>query len=121
MRENHCSYRVKRVVQGELGVRHVHTLCFMEAKWDPRKERSNVSKHGVDFSEAALALEDEHALTVAFYENDERRYKTLGRSPESGVLLVIHTRIRRRKYSDNQCKARGSNSTASLRKRAISQ
>ena len=63
----------------------------MEAKWDPRKERSNVSKHGVDFSEAALALEDEHALTVAFYENDEQRYKTLGRSPESGVLLVIHT------------------------------
>ena len=63
----------------------------MEATWDRRKERTNIRKHGVDFSDAAIALEDEYALTTAFYENDEQRYKTLAASPESGVLLIIHT------------------------------
>jgi len=63
----------------------------MEANWDRRKERANIRKHGVDFSDAAVALEDEQALSVAFYENDEQRYKTLAASPVSGVLLIIHT------------------------------
>ena len=45
----------------------------MEAIWDRCKERTNIRKHGVDFSDAAVALEDEFALSVAFYENDEQR------------------------------------------------
>lgn len=63
----------------------------MEATWDQRKERANIRKHGVDFSDAAVALEDEYALTVAFYENEEQRYKTLAASSVLGVLLIIHT------------------------------
>lgn len=63
----------------------------MEATWDRRKERTNIRKHGVDFSDAAVALEDEFALSVAFYENDEQRYRTLAASPASGVLLIIYT------------------------------
>ena len=56
-------------------VRNVHTLPGMEANWDRRKERANIRKHGVDFSDAAVALEDEHTLCVAFYENDEQRLR----------------------------------------------
>ena len=63
----------------------------MEVIWDRRKERVNIRKHGIDFSDAAVALEDEYALSIAFYENDEQRYKTLAASPFSGVLLIIHT------------------------------
>ena len=47
------------------------TLSGVEASWDLRKERANIRKHGVDFSDAAIALVDEHALCVAFYENDK--------------------------------------------------
>lgn len=53
----------------------MHTLPGMEANWDRRKERANIRKHGVDFSDAAVALEDEHTLCVAFYENDEQRLR----------------------------------------------
>ena len=30
-------------------------------------------------------------MSVAFYENEEQRYKTLAASPVSGVRLIIHT------------------------------
>ncbi len=36
----------------------------MECKWDPRKARSNLKKHGVDFADAVVALEDGNALTI---------------------------------------------------------
>ena len=62
----------------------------MEATWDRRKERANIRKHGIGFSDAAVAPEDEHALTAAFHENDEQRHKTLAASPETGVLHHPH-------------------------------
>jgi len=58
--------------------------------WDPAKARSNKQKHGVDFADAAVALEDENALTITTIENGEYRFKTLARSPETNVLLVVH-------------------------------
>src|SRR6267378_4828344 len=33
-------------------------------EWDPAKARANLSKHGVDFADAAIALEDNQALTT---------------------------------------------------------
>ena len=33
-------------------------------EWDPAKARANLSKHGVDFADAATALEDDRALTI---------------------------------------------------------
>jgi len=32
--------------------------------WDPKKARSNLRKHGIDFADAAVALEDVNALTI---------------------------------------------------------
>jgi len=37
----------------------------MEYQWDQAKEAANLKKHGVAFSDAALALEDPRALTIA--------------------------------------------------------
>jgi uncharacterized DUF497 family protein len=34
-------------------------------EWDPVKAAANVRKHGVDFGDAAIALQDELAVTVA--------------------------------------------------------
>lgn len=58
--------------------------------WDPTKAASNLKKHGVNFADAALALEDENALTILDEESSEYRFKTLAISPEDNVLMVIH-------------------------------
>lgn len=36
----------------------------MDYEWDPRKASENLRKHGVDFADAVIALEDENALTI---------------------------------------------------------
>jgi len=36
----------------------------MRFLWDPAKQRTNLKKHGVEFADAAVALEDERAITV---------------------------------------------------------
>jgi len=71
----------------------VHRMCIhcvVNVIWDPVKARSNKRKHGVDFADAAIALEDENALTIASVENGEYRFKTLARSPDTDILFVVH-------------------------------
>lgn len=53
----------------------------MDYEWDPRKAAENLSKHGVDFADAVIALEDENALTIEDRDANELRFKTLGMSP----------------------------------------
>lgn len=36
----------------------------MPVEWDSRKAAANLQKHGVDFADAATALEDDRAVTV---------------------------------------------------------
>jgi len=36
----------------------------MRVEWDSDNARENRRKHGVDFADAAIALEDENALTI---------------------------------------------------------
>jgi uncharacterized DUF497 family protein len=49
----------------------------MKFGWDSRKADHNLRKHGVDFADAAIALEDENALTIEDFSHDEQRFKTL--------------------------------------------
>ncbi len=69
----------------------MHTLCAVNVVWDPDKARSNLSKHGVDFADAVVALEDENALTITDTEHGEYRYKTLAMGPHADVLYIVHT------------------------------
>ena len=62
----------------------------MEYEWDPRKAAQNIRKHGVDFADAVVALEDENALTVDDPAQDEVRFKTLGMGPALNILLVVY-------------------------------
>ena len=60
--------------------------------WDPRKAESNLRKHGVSFDEAATALLDPLALTVADDGDfEEIRDITVGLSALGKLLLVVHT------------------------------
>ena len=62
----------------------------MDYEWDPGKAAENLKKHGVDFADAVIALEDENALTIEGRDVEERRFKTLGMGPYLDVLYVIH-------------------------------
>ena len=50
----------------------------MNYEWDSKKAKGNLKKHGVDFADAVVALEDENALTIEDKDHDEVRFKTLG-------------------------------------------
>ncbi len=60
-------------------------------QWDPEKAKDNVRKHGVDFADAVLALEDEQAITVEDDQHDERRFVSLGMDPQGRLLVVVYT------------------------------
>ena len=61
-------------------------------EWDARKADANLRKHGVDFADAALALEDDHAITVPDpASGSEERSITLGMDPIGRVLVVVYT------------------------------
>jgi uncharacterized DUF497 family protein len=60
--------------------------------WDPNKNRTNLSKHGIAFEEAQTAFLDENAK-VYFdpdHSEDEDRFILLGVSFQLRVLVVCH-------------------------------
>lgn len=61
-------------------------------EWHEAKNRSNIRKHGVSFTEAQSVFYDEFA--VQFYDdansNEEDRFIMLGMSSLSRVLVVCH-------------------------------
>lgn len=61
--------------------------------WDPGKARSNRSKHGIAFEDAATVLHDPLALSRYDHEHSDKgeRWITLGRCQTGGLLVVIHT------------------------------
>ena len=67
----------------------------MKFTWDPRKEATNIAKHGVPFSEAQQAFDDPRAI-VAFDAahsprgGHELRWWLLGRV-DARVMLVRYT------------------------------
>ena len=62
----------------------------MRFSWASGKAARNRLKHGIDFADAVIALEDENALTVEDHGHDEQRFKTLGLGPGLKVLLVVY-------------------------------
>ena len=62
----------------------------MRFSWAPGKAARNRLKHGIDFADAVIALEDENALTVEDHGHDEQRFKTLELGPGLKVLLVVY-------------------------------
>ena len=60
-------------------------------QWDEDKAAANQRKHGVDFADAATALEDEEALTMPEDDPNEDRWVTLGMDALGRVLVVAYT------------------------------
>jgi len=64
----------------------------MGYEWDPAKAETNAKKHGIDFADAAVALEDERALTIEDTASRlEERFISLCADPLGRVLVVVFT------------------------------
>jgi len=64
----------------------------MDYEWDPKKAELNRRKHGVDFADAVLALEDGQALTIPDpFSDEEERFISIGADPSGSLLLVVYT------------------------------
>lgn len=64
----------------------------MNFEWDPVKAASNLEAHGVDFADAAVALEDERALTIEdTRHDDEQRFVSLCLDSLARLLVVVYT------------------------------
>lgn len=60
-------------------------------QWDEDKATADLRKHGVDFADAATALEDEAALTMPDDHPEENRWITLGMDALGRLLVVTYT------------------------------
>ena len=62
-------------------------------EWDERKDRSNLKKHGVSFSEAAMVFTNPLARIFADEEHSagEQREIMVGHSPANRLLVISFT------------------------------
>jgi uncharacterized DUF497 family protein len=65
----------------------------VEFEWDPDKERSNIERHGVDFTEAATVFGDPLELTISDPDHSvgEFRFLSIGHSSFNRILVVSYT------------------------------
>lgn len=70
----------------------VHILNRASFEWDEKRRRTNLQNHGVEFADAAAALEDENAITIRDEDADEEeRFITIGSDAMHRVLVVVYT------------------------------
>ncbi|MCL2298377.1 MAG: BrnT family toxin [Proteobacteria bacterium] len=64
----------------------------MNYEWDEKKRAANLAKHGVDFMDASVALQDPANMTIEDPDAvGEERWVTLGMDWALRVLVVIWT------------------------------
>jgi uncharacterized DUF497 family protein len=64
----------------------------VDFEWDPAKGLENVRKHGIRFSDAVTALEDDFALTIRDpHSEQEERWITLGMDAIESLVVVVYT------------------------------
>jgi hypothetical protein len=64
----------------------------MRFEWDTAKAASNLRKHRVRFSEAAVALQDDGAMTIDDPDSEsEERFISVGTDDRGRVLVTIFT------------------------------
>ena len=61
-------------------------------EWDEEKNRANIKKHGVSFSEAITVFDDDNAMykTDPDHSQQEERFVIMGYSSSLRLLIVCH-------------------------------
>ena len=81
----------------------IDVLCIqltmaIEFEWDENKNRNNIEKHGIDFSDAISAFDYHYLQRIDDrFEYGETRYILLGRLNDGTIVLVYtkrHDQIR---------------------------
>ena len=67
-------------------------MAHLRFEWDPKKNASNVRRHGVSFLEAESVFTDDRAVLLddPDHSADEDRFILLGLSSVLRVLVVCH-------------------------------
>ena len=81
----------------------------MKLEWDENKRRSNLEKHGFDFLDARLVLQDNHLLKQTSYSS-EQRWLAVGLLEEIEVTIIYTKRqdkiriisMRRSRYEERR-------------------
>ena len=62
-------------------------------RWDQRKAKANLLKHGISFEEASSAFGDPLSITIEDVDHSfgENRYILLGETLEHDLVIVAHT------------------------------
>jgi uncharacterized DUF497 family protein len=62
-------------------------------EWDQTKAKSNLTKHGVSFEEAATVFGDPLSVTISdpAHSQTEHRSVIVGASSNQKLLVVVHT------------------------------
>ena len=65
----------------------------MDFEWDAEKEKANIAKHGISFSEAMTVFGDPLELTIADpdHSEGEYRYISIGLTATYQLLVVSYT------------------------------
>lgn len=65
----------------------------MQFEWDPEKDRRNQEKHGISFTEAATAFDDELQTTIPDPDHSigEHRYLTIAFTVRKRLVVISHT------------------------------
>jgi hypothetical protein len=60
-------------------------------EWDPAKARANLAKHGVDFADAAVSLDDPGAVTISDPDAEgEERFVSIAAAPDGTLLVTVY-------------------------------
>ena len=74
------------------GIDYLYKCTYNALRVGSNKSRRNIEKHGIDFADAALALEDDLAVTIRDPDSgSEERFITLGMDPFGMLLVVAYT------------------------------
>jgi len=60
-------------------------------QWDPAKAAENLRKHGIDFADAAIALNDDLALTIPDDHPQEQRFVSVVMDALGRVLVIVYS------------------------------
>jgi len=65
----------------------------MKFIWDPAKEKINIEKHKISFTESCYVFTDQYSLNLfdEQHSEDEDRWITLGQTPNGKIITVVHT------------------------------
>ena len=87
--------KLRRARPGLIDLITVYTIIMF--LWDLQKASTNLKKHQVSFEEAVTAFSDPEGLEWEDQSSQsEKRWKRIGASSESRLLLVVYT-VRRTK------------------------